>query len=98
MSEDEHHHCQGGHGPGISCAQINEFLLAYVERDLEGEVHAQFEQHLGRCPPCGHYLDGYRDTIDLVRKCGREDAKKPEPPPEDLIQAILRAKALSSDS
>jgi hypothetical protein len=47
-----------------------------------------------------HYLDGYRETVELVRTCGREEldpeTRKRVRPPEDLIQAILSAKAKSS--
>jgi len=96
MSKDEHQHepCKGGHRHDISCREISEFLLAYVERDLDGEVHQEFERHLQKCPPCGHYLDSYRDTVELVRTCGKLELDKREHqrPPEDLIQAILTAK------
>ena len=95
MSEDKH--CGGGHGHGLSCREISEFLASYLERELAGQVHEAFEHHLRACPPCGHYLDGYAETIKLVRRCGRVELErseaKPEPPPEDLIQAILAAKA-----
>lgn len=92
MSEDKHCH-------GISCREISEFLASYLERDLAGEVREEFERHLKACPPCGHYLDGYSETIKLVRRCGRAEhdedeacKDKPEKPPESLIQAILAAK------
>ena len=91
MSEDKHCH-------GISCREISEFLASYLERDLAGEVREEFERHLKACPPCGHYLDGYAETIKLVRRCGRAEHErapreaKPGKPPESLIQAILAAK------
>ena len=99
MSDDDQ--CSGGHGhaPNLTCREINEFLLAYLERDLEGEAEAEFERHLQLCPPCLHYLDGYRETVELVRRCGRSEAdparKREHAPPEGLIQAILAATAAS---
>lgn len=104
MSDDQQ--CKGGwgdgHHPGISCREVSEFLLAYLERDLDDAARAEFELHLQRCPPCVHYLDGYRETIALVRRCGREEldpeTKRRVRPPEDLIQAILSAKAKSPSS
>lgn len=95
----EHDHPCGKHGKGahrLSCREVSEFLLSYLDRELEGEAHAEFERHLQLCPPCGHYLDGYRETVELVRRCGRseldpEEKKKHGAPPEDLIQAILTA-------
>jgi anti-sigma factor RsiW len=73
---DEQHRCTGGgpgdgHEHGVSCREISEFLLAYLEAELEPEVRAEFDRHLNHCPPCIHYLDGYRETIELVRACVR---------------------------
>jgi anti-sigma factor RsiW len=101
MSDE--HHCKGGHGhgphPDITCREISEFLLAYLERELDDGAHAEFERHLQLCPPCVHYLDGYRETVELVRNCGRRELdpeqKRAHRPPEDLIQAILLAKLQS---
>ena len=107
----DEHHCSGAGGDGhrhdISCREISEFLLAYLERDLDPDARAEFDRHLNLCPPCVHYLDGYRETIELVRRCVRdhqadaartacepaEPRTKPKhKPPEGLIQAILAAK------
>jgi hypothetical protein len=108
MSDE--HHCTGpkggdGHRHNLTCREISEFLLAYLERDLEGDQRAEFERHLELCPPCVHYLDGYRETIELVRRCLRDEARPSQNssqnpgqnpvghrPPEGLIQAILAAK------
>lgn len=93
MSEHEHEHRSCG---GMSCREISDFLRAYLERELDGGVHEEFERHLEACPPCGHYLDGYSQTIEIVRTCGRAEPSQGERerPPEDLIQAILAAKQL----
>lgn len=106
MSDDQQ--CKGapfggdGHHPGISCREVCEFLMAYLERELDEGARAEFERHLELCPPCVHYLDGYRETVALVRACGREEldpeTKRRARPPEDLIQAILSAKAKSPSS
>ncbi|PRQ06604.1 anti-sigma factor family protein [Enhygromyxa salina] len=103
MSEEDH--CRAGrhgHRHDISCREVSEFLLAYLDRELDEPARTEFERHLQLCPPCVHYLDGYRDTIALVRACTRADAAPAEPscesqrpkkaPPEGLIQAILSAK------
>lgn len=114
MSGDEHH-CTGaggdGHRHSITCREISEFLLAYLERELEPEASEEFERHLNHCPPCVHYLDGYRETIELVRRCVRdnqsgsgsgsgsgksESERAKHRPPEGLIQAILAAKRTTS--
>lgn len=108
---DEHHHCKAGaeghvHAHGVSCREVSEFLLSYLERELDPDARAEFDRHLDHCPPCVHYLDGYRETIELVRACvrgptpepGSEAAAEAEAkrakykPPEHLVQAILAAK------
>ncbi|KIG17836.1 hypothetical protein DB30_02458 [Enhygromyxa salina] len=95
-----------GHRPDISCREVSEFLLAYLDRELDEPSRAEFELHLKLCPPCVNYLEGYRDTIALVRACTRDDAegaaakscegqpnqRPKKAPPEGLIQAILSAK------
>lgn len=101
MSDDDH--CPGakgdGHHHGITCREISEFLLSYLERELDTDAQQEFERHLQLCPPCEHYLDGYRDTVKLVRSCGRAELdpeqKRKLAPPEDLVQAILTARAKS---
>jgi anti-sigma factor (TIGR02949 family) len=101
MSDE--HQCTGGgdgHRHDVTCREISEFLLAYLELELESEAREEFERHLNRCPPCVHYLDGYRETIELVRRCVRGDEapacdpspRAHQPPPAGLIQAILAAK------
>jgi anti-sigma factor RsiW len=109
MSGSDEHHCTGARGDGhrhdITCREVSEFLLAYLELELEPEARDEFERHLNYCPPCVHYLDGYRETIELVRRCVRDNpAAQDNPaghdaeqrakhrPPEGLIQAILAAK------
>ncbi|NVB38815.1 zf-HC2 domain-containing protein [Pseudenhygromyxa sp. WMMC2535] len=85
-----------GHEPKLTCREISEFLMTYLDGELEAQAGHEFSRHLGRCPPCGHYLESYRQTVELVRRCGRseldpEEKKKHGPPPEGLIQAILSA-------
>jgi Putative zinc-finger len=94
---DHEHRCGDGKSPHLTCREIAEFLLGYLERDLDEQVLTEFDAHLNHCPPCEHYLEGYRETVELVRRCGKAEcdgSNKPKwaAPPEDLIQAILRAK------
>jgi anti-sigma factor (TIGR02949 family) len=103
MSDEQH--CKGGghgHHPDISCREVSEFLLAYLERELDEGAREEFDRHLQMCPPCVHYLDGYRETVTLVRTCGRKELdpeqRRAARPPEDLIKAILTAKAQATGS
>lgn len=99
---DHEHRCGEGKAHHLTCREIADFLLGYLERDLDDQVLAEFDSHMQRCPPCEHYLEGYRETIELVRRCGKaecdaEAKAKFQRPPEDLIQAILKAKQSTSE-
>ncbi len=108
MSDHEHQHghghrhgqCQAGLHV-LTCKEISEFLLAYLDRELDPLEQAEFERHLKGCPPCHNYLDGYKETVELVKRCGKAEidpeTKAKWKPPEDLVQAILRAKATSGE-
>jgi len=80
----------------ITCKELVDFLMDYVENDLPPEQRAEFERHLAVCPrpPCVAYLESYRETIAL----GRAAMTSPGPQaseavPEELVQAILAARA-----
>jgi predicted anti-sigma-YlaC factor YlaD len=48
------------------------------------------QAHLRRCSRCRAWLRGLEGTVALARSLGREPAA---PLPEDLVQAILAARA-----
>ena len=65
---------------------------------LLAEARAEFDRHLAECPWCVAYLDSYKKTIQLARAAfaAAEDAPPPSDAPEELIQAILRARSRDS--
>lgn len=75
----------------ITCRQLIEFLDSYVEHQLPETEAASFERHLGACPSCVAYVDGYRRSIALGRESVLADAQSSEMP-EDLVRAILAAR------
>jgi anti-sigma factor RsiW len=77
----------------VGCRECSEFLMAYLDSELEPEVATAFERHLKLCPPCVAYLETYKETIALARKArGCDVEAPPEPMPEHLVAAILKAK------
>jgi anti-sigma factor RsiW len=78
----------------MNCREFTEFLHDYLFGDLAAEARAEFDKHLAECPWCVAYLDSYRKTIQLeqVAFSAPEDAPPPAEAPEELIQAILRAR------
>jgi anti-sigma factor RsiW len=83
----------------MTCREFVEFLMAYLDDELDPEVHRVFAEHLDECPPCGDYLDNYRETIRLGKTAcdpERPDAL-PGEVPEGLVQAILAARDRGQD-
>lgn len=80
----------------MNCREFNDFLMAYLDGELSSAERATFEEHLAACPPCGVYVDQYRETVRLGRSICDDDAGPiPEDVPERLVQAVLKARATS---
>ena len=76
------------HG-SMTCREFSEFVLAYLDGDLAASQHAVFERHLSLCPDCDNYMRTYKTSIDVTKSaCDGPPADAPE----QLIQAILRAR------
>jgi anti-sigma factor RsiW len=77
----------------MNCREFTEFLHEYLFGNLPAEERAEFDKHLAECPWCVAYLDSYRTTI-LLGQAAFSAAEGPPPAdaPEDLVQAILRAR------
>jgi len=79
----------------MNCREFTEFLHEYLFGDLSADERSEFDKHLAECPWCVAYLDSYRKTIQLEQAALLPPAEAPPPAdaPEELIQAILRARA-----
>jgi anti-sigma factor RsiW len=82
----------------MNCREFTEFLHEYLFGNLPADERAEFDKHLGECPWCVAYLDSYQKTIQLERAAfpAPEDAPPPADAPEELVQAILRARSRAS--
>jgi anti-sigma factor RsiW len=52
----------------MTCRQLVEKLLEFLDGELPPEQHALAQDHLQRCPPCVAYVETYRLTIHLSRR------------------------------
>jgi anti-sigma factor RsiW len=52
----------------ISCQQLIEFCLDYIEGVLPDEEQAGFRRHLAQCPDCVTFFETYRRTPELSRE------------------------------
>lgn len=76
----------------ITCRELIDFLLDYLEGSLPTEQRAVFERHLAMCPECVNYLEEYKTAVRLGRAACCDD--NPQPLPEGLVRAILLARKL----
>jgi len=77
----------------MMCREFVEFLMEYLEGGLVDAERRVFEEHVGDCPACVNYLDSYRETVRLGQNVCAPDAEVPPDVPEELVQAILSARA-----
>jgi anti-sigma factor RsiW len=81
----------------VTCRELADFIIDYVDGSLEPDVRAHFERHLSRCPNCVRYLAAYQTTIEMGRRALDADTPAADAgAPEDLINAILAARARGS--
>ena len=78
----------------MTCEEFVDFLMAYLDDELGPDPRKVFEDHMQLCPPCGVYLDTYRETVALGKRilCDDPDGPVPADVPDTLIQAILAAR------
>lgn len=77
----------------VTCRELIDFLMSYLEGDLAPNVRADFDLHLSECPECVAYVNSYRRAVELGRSALVVDAQeRASDAPESLIRAILRAR------
>ena len=79
----------------MTCREFVDFLMAYLDRELEATQRSVFDEHMDACPPCREYLATYEQTIRAGKLACGEDAEPPADAPESLIRAILAAREAS---
>ena len=82
------------HRPYITCRELIDFIMGYLEGTLPPEQKSDFERHLNVCPSCVAYLDGYRQTVELGRTAfAPSDASARGFAPDALLEAIRAARS-----
>ena len=76
----------------LKCRDMVEFLMAYLDQELDGATREHFEFHLRACPNCLRYLETYKTTTEIARIAFSSEVEMPEEMVEPLIQAILSAR------
>ena len=77
----------------MTCRELVEFLMDYLDGQLSGPERMCFEEHLEECPDCVAYLATYRKAIRLGKEaCTAGNDSIPTDVPEELVRAILAAR------
>jgi anti-sigma factor RsiW len=92
-------HWLEGRVPGLlTCRDFETFVDAYVDGELGPVARVTVDFHMKTCPICQRYLEAYRRVRDLaVDAVSAEDAAALDAVPEDLVGAILAARAAEID-
>lgn len=79
--------------PLMTCRELADFLMDYLNGELTPDVRGAFDRHLSLCPNCVNYLAGYKATVALGKRAFADDeADAATQVPEDLLRAILAAR------
>lgn len=77
----------------LTCRELIEFLLDYLEDGLAPAERESFDAHLAICPDCVRYVDSYRTAMHAGRSAFTDpEAELPDEVPEALITAVLAAR------
>ncbi len=77
----------------ITCAELDAFIIDYLDGTLPNRQRAFFNLHLSMCRECRTYLENYQKAIEIGRAVFdyAEDAISDDIP-EALVHAILAAR------
>ena len=77
----------------ITCRELIDFLMDYVDGTLPTARRGEFERHLAVCPSCIAYVESYRQTVRLGKASMiANDAPADTVAPRRLVEAIRLAR------
>ena len=85
--------------PGmITCAEFERFVVDHYEGELGERQRRRFERHMAMCPPCRVSWESYRTAVALGQRLfAEEERDDPAPVDEELVAAVLAARAASRE-
>ena len=80
----------------LTCHKVEQFLMAYLDRELSFLTRLRFRIHLLMCSDCSNYMQEYKNTIAL----GKQLFKTPDElakgkVPDQILQAIIDVSKVS---
>lgn len=79
----------------MTCCEVIDFLMAYLDHALPREQQVLFDRHLAGCPECRNFLNTYQETVKLGASVGSGQDSEAIPP--EVVEAILRATRRASE-
>ena len=76
----------------MTCKELVEFLMDYLDGLLSEPERRRFEEHLGECPVCVADLATYQEAVRLGKEACTAGDSIPTDVPEELVRAILAAR------
>ncbi|MBL1141240.1 MAG: zf-HC2 domain-containing protein [Proteobacteria bacterium] len=74
----------------LGCRKVEEFLMAYLEKELSLWSRIRFRFHLLMCGNCAKYIADYKKAIDLGQQLfSNPDAIATGKVPDEILHAIL---------
>ncbi|MFZ0411232.1 MAG: zf-HC2 domain-containing protein, partial [Candidatus Acidiferrales bacterium] len=70
------------------CKTLVVELESYLDQELDAELRAEIEQHLGKCKKCRVIVDTTQKTIQIF--CNSEPAPLPVDTRDRLHQALVK--------
>jgi len=82
-----------GRGEYLTCREMLDFVMAYLDGELPAEQRREFDRHLGVCPSCVNYLKSYEATVRMGKvSMGNPDAPASGTVPEWMVRAVREAR------
>ncbi|MFY9751099.1 MAG: zf-HC2 domain-containing protein [Candidatus Acidiferrales bacterium] len=72
----------------MNCKTLVVELESYLDQELDAELRAEIEQHLGKCKKCRVIVDTTQKTIQIF--CNSEPAPLPVDTRDRLHQALVK--------
>jgi anti-sigma factor RsiW len=80
----------------MTCREVTEFLMDYLDGSLTPDVRTAFEGHLAICANCRAYLQQYTMTLEAAHAAFADETDAEVAIPEELTTAILASLARPS--
>ncbi len=74
----------------LSCKQLDEFLVDFLDGELPFATRLSMQMHLGLCRPCREFVSQYQRAIELGREAFVGQGEFADVP-EALVQAVLES-------